>query len=333
MTTKNPLEHIAFEDINEEYCYGNYGDFKVIMMKENGYINATKMCQYISEQTGSKKTMMHWNENKLAGELNEAVSSYIGLSIDELTIQITGGQLTIIRGTYVHPYLIHHIASWASPKFAVKVSCIITKYFNKKELKEKKKLIRKQEKLIEKKNCIIEEKTDKIDELMELTKQQTEETKQQSAKIDRLLHKNKKMSHKLNDIKEINEDISEQNTELLQKVDTITEDRVVKAQPKHNPVFVIMKTPSKNINRYYAIRTQKMSVKRAIKNYIEKHNGAVELLRIEYNPNSINLWDRVKNGLYKKIRTSGCSFTLRTNYTEKKLIKDIKKVNEEKYDV
>jgi len=33
----NPLEHIEFERINNEYVYGMYGDFKVIMMKKNGY--------------------------------------------------------------------------------------------------------------------------------------------------------------------------------------------------------------------------------------------------------------------------------------------------------
>ena len=64
MTTVNPLEHIAFEYISDEYCYGKYGDFNVIMMKKNGYINATKMCRDISEQTESKKEFRNWKENK-----------------------------------------------------------------------------------------------------------------------------------------------------------------------------------------------------------------------------------------------------------------------------
>ena len=64
MTSINPLNDIAFEDINDEYCYGKYGDFDVIMMKNNGYINATNLCDYIVEQTGSKKTYKHWNDNK-----------------------------------------------------------------------------------------------------------------------------------------------------------------------------------------------------------------------------------------------------------------------------
>jgi len=41
------MNDIIYEDLgdkNKKYAYGMYGDFKVIMMKENGYINATKLC-------------------------------------------------------------------------------------------------------------------------------------------------------------------------------------------------------------------------------------------------------------------------------------------------
>jgi hypothetical protein len=326
----NPLEHIAFEDINDEYCYGKYGEFNVIMMKKNGYINATKLCGYISDEIHVKKQFVDWNRTQQAIELIEAVSSSTGYPVDDLTKIITGGQTTIIRGTYVHPKLIPHIASWASPKFAVKVADIVNKYFNKKSLKKKEKLIRKQKQLLG-------EKDDKIDELMKKVDKQSEEMEKQSAKIDKLLGKNKKMSKKLTIIKEQNEDISEQNEDLLQKVDTIVEDRVVKMPlPKHNPVFVVMKNPSKtkkDKTRYYAIRTKRMNVKRAINNYLETNEKATELLRIEYSPNSINLWDRVKERLREHIRTVGCTLTLKSGYTEEHLLKDITDINEEKYDV
>jgi hypothetical protein len=38
----NNIMNIVFKDINDDYAWGKYGDFKVIIMKENGYINATK---------------------------------------------------------------------------------------------------------------------------------------------------------------------------------------------------------------------------------------------------------------------------------------------------
>jgi hypothetical protein len=38
------MQDIVFEKINEKYGYGYYGEFKVIIMLKNGYINATKLC-------------------------------------------------------------------------------------------------------------------------------------------------------------------------------------------------------------------------------------------------------------------------------------------------
>jgi hypothetical protein len=124
--SSNPLEHIAFEDINDEYCYGNYGEFKVIMMKKNGYINATKMCQDIAEQSGSKKEYRKWHENKSVDELINAVSDELHIPQKELFI--IPKVENILRGTYVHPLIITHIAMWCSPLFAVKVSLFIEEW-------------------------------------------------------------------------------------------------------------------------------------------------------------------------------------------------------------
>lgn len=96
----NPLEHIEFESINDEYCKGKYGEFNVIMMKKNGYINVTDMCQYISKITQSKKTLKHWNENKFAKELIDEVSSSAGIPAD--AIRIVPKVPNELRGTYVH---------------------------------------------------------------------------------------------------------------------------------------------------------------------------------------------------------------------------------------
>ena len=126
--TTNQLSDIAFEDINDKYCYGQYADFKVIMMKKNGYINATKMCQYISDQIKIKKELKEWKKIKFADEIINTVSSMGGIPPTELTITIKGGSDQNLCGTYVHPDLIPHIASWASPTFAVKVSRIVNKY-------------------------------------------------------------------------------------------------------------------------------------------------------------------------------------------------------------
>jgi hypothetical protein len=223
--------------------------------------------------------------------------------------------LTIIRGTYVHPDLIPHIASWESPKFAVKVSKIVNEYYNSKER--------------HKHQRELGEKNDKIDELMMKVDNQMVKIDKQTAKIDKLLHKNKKVSHKLTVVKE-------QNDELLDKIDKISEDRVVTApndMDKH--VFIIMRDDSEEAVRskkYYAIRTKRRTSKTAIKKYQMEHEDSTILINIEYNPNSINLWDRVKAKLSKKIRIRVNYFGLKSGYTEQQLKEDIGNINDEKYD-
>ena len=312
--TTNQLSDIAFEDINDKYCYGQYADFKVIMMKKNGYINATKMCQYISDQTHTNKQFYDWGENKNSIELINTVGSSPEISGDEPIKVIKGGKIEIIRGTYVHPDLIPHIASWASPTFAVKVSRIVNKYINKKELEKKEKLL--------------EKKDDKIDELMS-------ETKLLNQKVDKLLHKNKKISKKLTVIKEQNQDLSQQNDELLDKVTTIAEDRVVKTETSDDShMFVVMKDETSDPKeRYYAIRVKRKIIKPTIKRYKNTHPDAIILLEIKYNPNSINLYDRIKSNLKDKLRFKLNNFGLKKNYSEKEMIEDINNINEEKMEV
>ena len=52
------LSEIIFEHIDDKYVYGKYGEFQVIIMKENKYINATKLCGE------HNKRFDHWLENK-----------------------------------------------------------------------------------------------------------------------------------------------------------------------------------------------------------------------------------------------------------------------------
>ena len=56
----------------------------------------------------------------------------------DLLINVKGGdkKLQMVTGTYAHPDLVPHIASWVSPSFAIKVSRIVNEYLVKEE-KEK----------------------------------------------------------------------------------------------------------------------------------------------------------------------------------------------------
>jgi hypothetical protein len=107
------LNEIIFDHIDDRYAYGKYSDFTVIIMKENRYINATKLCKEYG------KELYHWSENKCNKKLIEEVEKEISspdIPGDEnkAFILIKGGRNELVRGTYVHELLIPHIASWIS---------------------------------------------------------------------------------------------------------------------------------------------------------------------------------------------------------------------------
>jgi hypothetical protein len=136
------IRNIAFEKITDEFSFGKYGDFNVIIMNKNGYINATKLCQ-----EGNKR-LLKWNQTKHAKELEEEIIKKILPNRNgstEIKYVINGGNIRIINGTYVHPKLIPHIASWISPAFAIKVADIVNEYFTKEALHEKDKLLQRKD--------------------------------------------------------------------------------------------------------------------------------------------------------------------------------------------
>ncbi|AZL89611.1 KilA-N domain-containing protein [Megavirus baoshan] len=117
----NDIRNVIYENINDKYSYGKLGDFNVIIMKKNGYVNATNLCKNI------KKEFYHWKENKNSKELINELKKFFNEE-NEYMITITGGKNTKIRGTYVHPILLTNIANWISPLFAVKIGIWIEEW-------------------------------------------------------------------------------------------------------------------------------------------------------------------------------------------------------------
>jgi hypothetical protein len=101
------ISDTIFEKINDQYSYGQYADFKVIIMNSNSYINATKLCN----QNG--KRFDNWLRNDGNKELINEVNEYISaphIRGAEAIIELKGGD-PLVRGSYVHPLLIPHISS------------------------------------------------------------------------------------------------------------------------------------------------------------------------------------------------------------------------------
>ncbi|AGD93036.1 putative KilA-N domain-containing protein [Megavirus lba] len=310
---KHDIRNISYKEINDKYSWGRYGSFKVIIMKENGYINATKLIHLASD----KKKLNDWTRGKQAEEYITELSCDTGLTAAEILIPITTSSknLTEIRGTYCHPDLIPHIAAWASPPFAMRVSKIVNNYLTNKIVKEKEKLIKK--------------KDNKIDKL--------------NNKVDELLVKNNKMDKRIKRLLVKNDELYDQNEEILGKVDFISNERVVSTGSSENEhMLVIIKNnddpeeyeEDENIYQYHALRVMKRSYKTRLASHRARHPNMEILMRINYSPNSVNLWTRIKNniasGKKRKIEASGSKFNFKRNYTEQQLKKDIMSIHNER---
>ena len=138
---------VCFEQIKGNFWYGVYGEFRVVIMRDNGWVNATKMCK-----SGGKE-FKHWIENagskhlvKILENLHteEARSPSSTCGSGEAGIPTTGNLVMkrvltqkktdedkLIEGVYVHSDLVPSIAGWISPEFQIKCNRIINGLINR----------------------------------------------------------------------------------------------------------------------------------------------------------------------------------------------------------
>ncbi|BAO49561.1 KilA-N domain-containing protein [Alphaentomopoxvirus acuprea] len=174
MEEKYDITCICFELIkkrdNYEFHKALYGDFIIIMIRSddytNGYINGTKLCKdggkRLDNWTKLEKTKEMINEfNKIIYNIPPSNNRRVNV-IYRYTKNDDNIDNKILNGTYFHPNIIVHIASWISIQFAFKVSKIINNHLIDTYLKhfkhEKEKIelkIQEYDKYIEEKNnCI-----------------------------------------------------------------------------------------------------------------------------------------------------------------------------------
>lgn len=150
----NDIREIIFEDICDGISRGMYGNYQVYIMKCNGFINVTKLCQLFAELggPGPKKQFKDWSRLQCYNDIMNAASARTGIAVNDLLYVKKGGRADI-AGTYIHPILILHIAIWASPVFSIETAVIINEYNARTERN--------------KYRAQIEEKDDIIDQLAE----------------------------------------------------------------------------------------------------------------------------------------------------------------------
>lgn len=132
------FKNLITEKINDNYSFGKYGDFKIIICNENGYVNGTQLLKQalISENSIRLKInknllktaqMDHWFSLKETNELLEMVSFEESINKNQLIFVIKGSKKgeEIIRGTYIHPTLVNSLATWMSPCYAIKINKLV----------------------------------------------------------------------------------------------------------------------------------------------------------------------------------------------------------------
>ena len=324
------IRNIAFEKIDDDYSYGKYGNFNVILMMKNGYINVTKLCADAKTKKGKSKQFRFWRLSDGATSLIEEVSADVKIPTSELLIMIKSSSKnnTVIRGTYAHPDLVPHIASWASTQFAIKVSKIVNAYNIQQALMKKDKVIKGLNEKLDVMNNDMKKLLAKNDDLL--------------AKNDDLLIKNNKMDKRLKRLLVKNDEIMEQNDSIKNKVDIIASNRVMPTGQKEDVEFLIIVKLNDDPEEYESdaelydysvIRAMDKSVPSRLKQTKSRHPDMKVILKISYIPNSMNLWHNIKIELGKKMIIRNTKFDLKRNYDEERFIKDVKTIYRKRLDV
>lgn len=265
------LSELVYEDINQHFGWGRFGDIKVLIRKKDGYVNASKLCQ----QGG--KLLGNWNDMKRSQALMEELKGTIENNICAEVYLCGTNQL--LSGTYVHPYLVPHISSWISPQFAIKVSQIVNNYFLRQHREE-----------IERQKVELGQKQDKIDELMIQNKEILAKNEQILSELKEASCTIKRMDYRL-------EVANENIIETLDTLHVVSNERVPipRMAEKEKEQLILLHIEGE---LYKAVRAQKRSVNKMIAVQQQKYDRAVTIVaRFDSRPNAKELWNAIKRRL------------------------------------
>jgi KilA-N domain/Protein of unknown function (DUF3627) len=288
-----PLE-IAFQQIKDNFWYGAYGPFRVVMMKDCGFVNASKLCK-----DGGKK-YKEWLKNKSSKELIHEVELDVGIEnshgdisnsdnpmqihteariLASVCKSITTANITpedkLISGTYCHRLLIPHIGSWVSAKFAVMVSKIVDAYIDYQH----------------------KEHIEDMNLQMELCTAAELKHKQAKAEADDQCEAAKLVAHQ-------------------QMAQTQQLEKVVKAKKLqldtwgNSHAFTMMRLNDNTKFSYYAIRRKRNNMSNAVKRLRKKHPNSIAVFQCINVPNPINLYNRLRISGVVEFKGNYCTTTI-----------------------
>ena len=174
-------------------------------------------------------------------------------------------------------------------------------------------------------------KDEKYDKFAEESKKRHEDLKSQYEELLRFAKDGVKerndLNENINDLHDKADEINEHLNDVKEKLNDATEDRAPKPEdPKFTNSFIVFKT---GVVDYYVLKCQQQSINTGIKKLKLKFTQCDEILRIGYSPNTINLFQRVKDHLKNNLKVKNAEITL-IKMTEEELIRKIHQINNDK---
>ncbi|QRM15445.1 N1R/p28-like protein [Mudlarkpox virus] len=296
------------------------------MMKENGFINATKLCKLGGKEfykwtrlDGTKELIKKVEEINNIWKAKSSPPDLEGMIL-EIKNESKGKHRYEVAGSYVHQDLIPHIASWISPSFAVKVSKIINCYVSRKyEFK-------------------LKEKESKIEELIELLYKFNDKYDRDTARLERynkrmeekydrdtreLKEHNKRMEEKYDrDTRELKTELIELKTEL-KKIEERLKDKVINPSSPNKLHRLVILQNKRDPNSFKTLRLQAERLNQET----NKYKNEYKVFFNAYEPNAVSCFNRLKERLLEqeRVKISYNDFTLcdLENYGVRELYNDL----------
>jgi len=317
---------IKTKKLKNGFSVGEYDNIEIYLDKYY-FIN----CSKILRDTKSNKKISGWTRGKFAKALMKEIAKSLGVFATDLIV-VYDNCHNDLRGSYCHPDLIPHLISWISPKFAHKVSKIVNEFMIREKLREKDEIIQNNVKELKNNSDQIKKLSEDVTELLVINKDQTKKITEQSKSMA-LLRKDARSSRK--------------NTEyIIEELDKKCDHVVVNTGNKKDTNILIfyknndIPDPDNTDDDdeifydYTAARISRQSRNSQITQYQRSHPNADIILEIKYTPNAIVLWKYIikyANKNERNILHTGRNFNLGENYSERKLIKDIKNAHNERF--
>ncbi|AUD40226.1 N1R/p28 family protein [Flamingopox virus FGPVKD09] len=326
---------LVTREIDERFCYIKYDTFELIMMKENNYVNATKLCKLGGKDfhrwkrlDGSKALIEEIKRINNVWKIKSAPPDLGGLEVI-ITVESEGksNKKYEVAGSYVHQDLLPHIASWISPSFAIKVSKIINCYVSGKyEFKLKEKEIEIKEKETTNKELLellreFDKKYDRdIAEMKERYREQRREAKEHNKRME------EKYDRDTQELKQGLKELKEENKELkieLKKIEERLRDKVINPSSPNKLHRLVILQKKIDPNSFKTLRLQAERLNQET----NKYKNEYRVFFNAYGPNAVSCFNRLKERLLdqERVKLNYNDFTLCDieNYGVEELANDL----------